>query len=178
MDAALAGLVGALGGGVIGAAGAWGAALIAFRAARYQADTQAKSSHEQWLRQVRRDVYVAFLIKARRALDGPFQEALDRDQTIGFVGIESGELGTLIAQCSAAYDEIEEAEAAMALEAPPELVRTARNFMEALYLLVHELRLIELSPGNADIAQVGAYSSRAFECFKEAMAICRASLQD
>lgn len=39
MDAALAGLVGALGGGVIGTDGAWGAALIDFRAARYQADT-------------------------------------------------------------------------------------------------------------------------------------------
>ncbi|MCX4856602.1 hypothetical protein [Streptomyces canus] len=178
MDAALVGLVGALGGGVIGAAGAWGAALIAFRAARYQADIQAKSNHEQWLRQVRRDVYVTFLIKARRGLDGPFQEVLDRDQTIGFVGIESDELDALIAQCTAAYDEIEEAEAAISLEAPPELVRTARDFVEDLSDLVHGLRLIALSPSTADITQVGAYGSRAFQGFNNVAAICRASLQD
>ncbi|MFE1545828.1 hypothetical protein ACFW61_35970 [Streptomyces microflavus] len=61
MDATVAGLVGALGGAVLGAAGAWGAALIAFRAARYQADRQADAQQQQWLRQVRRETYRSFL---------------------------------------------------------------------------------------------------------------------
>lgn len=61
MDAATAGLVGALGGATLGAAGAWGAALIAFRAARYQADRQVQGQQQQWLRQVRRETYGDFL---------------------------------------------------------------------------------------------------------------------
>ncbi|MFJ9656171.1 hypothetical protein [Streptomyces microflavus] len=61
MDATVAGLVGALGGAVLGAAGAWGAALIAFRAARYQADRQADAQQQQWLRQVRRETYRSFI---------------------------------------------------------------------------------------------------------------------
>jgi hypothetical protein len=65
VDAGLAGLIGALGGGFIGAAGAWGAALIAFRGARYQADRQGNATHEQWLRQLRRDASLAFISAAR-----------------------------------------------------------------------------------------------------------------
>ncbi|MFF3247073.1 hypothetical protein ACFYWY_25850 [Streptomyces sp. NPDC002870] len=61
MDAGVAGLIGALGGGIIGATEAWGAALIAFRGGRYQADQQRQSAHEQWLRQIRRDAYTSFL---------------------------------------------------------------------------------------------------------------------
>ncbi|MFG2540098.1 hypothetical protein ACGFU4_33165 [Streptomyces sp. NPDC048511] len=61
MDAGVAGLIGALGGGVIGAAGASLAALIAFRGARYQADRQAAASHDQWLRQIRREIYLDFI---------------------------------------------------------------------------------------------------------------------
>ncbi|MFE4577311.1 hypothetical protein [Streptomyces chartreusis] len=61
MDAAVAGLVGALGGATLGAVGAWGAALVAFRAAKYQADRQAQAQQQHWLRQVRRDTYGEFL---------------------------------------------------------------------------------------------------------------------
>lgn len=61
VDAITAGLVGALGGAVLGAAGAWGAAVIAFRAARYQADRQADAEHQQWLRQIRRETYASFI---------------------------------------------------------------------------------------------------------------------
>ncbi|MFI8989853.1 hypothetical protein ACIG63_33435 [Streptomyces antimycoticus] len=64
MDATMAGLVGALGGAMLGAGGAWGAAMIAFRAARYQADRQADSQHQQWLRQIRRETYSSFLAAA------------------------------------------------------------------------------------------------------------------
>lgn len=64
MDAAIAGLIGALGGGALGAAGAWGAAVIAFRGARYQADQQRDGAHDQWLRQVRRETYARFLAAA------------------------------------------------------------------------------------------------------------------
>ncbi|MFJ6615041.1 hypothetical protein ACIQPT_32750 [Streptomyces sp. NPDC091289] len=66
MDATVAGLVGALGGAVLGATGAWGAALIAFRAARYQADRQADAQHQQWLRQIRRETYASLITLARR----------------------------------------------------------------------------------------------------------------
>ncbi|MEV6408824.1 hypothetical protein AB0M58_38805 [Streptomyces bobili] len=69
MDAAVAGLIGALGGGFLGAAGAWGAALIAFRGARYQADRQGNAAHEQWLRQLRRDASLAFISEARTLIE-------------------------------------------------------------------------------------------------------------
>ncbi|MFE0132419.1 hypothetical protein ACFWY6_12730 [Streptomyces sp. NPDC059037] len=69
MDAGIAGLVGALCGGVIGAGGAWGAAVIALRGARYQADKQARSAQEQWLRQLRIDTYAQFVRAARSAAD-------------------------------------------------------------------------------------------------------------
>ncbi|MFE4612680.1 hypothetical protein ACFRK5_30735 [Streptomyces niveus] len=64
MDTGLAGLIGALGGGIIGAAGASVAALITFRGARYQADQQRRATHEQWLRQMRREAYGTFLTHA------------------------------------------------------------------------------------------------------------------
>ncbi|MFB8037739.1 hypothetical protein ACFC5Z_33410 [Streptomyces sp. NPDC056004] len=41
--------------------GGLGAAVIAFRAARMTAATQAASAHNQWLRQIRRDTYAEFL---------------------------------------------------------------------------------------------------------------------
>jgi hypothetical protein len=66
VDAAIAGLVGALGGGLLGATGAWGAALIAFRGARYQADQQRESARDQWLRQIRRDAYTQFITAAQQ----------------------------------------------------------------------------------------------------------------
>lgn len=66
VDAALAGLIGALGGSALGAGGAWGAARIAFKDARYQADIQAKGAHDQWLRQIRRDAYAQY-VKAAKA---------------------------------------------------------------------------------------------------------------
>lgn len=69
MDAGLAGLIGALGGGIVGAAGASLAAVITFRGARYQADKQSQTAHEQWLRQIRRDAYAAFLLHAREGHD-------------------------------------------------------------------------------------------------------------
>ncbi|GAA2615259.1 hypothetical protein GCM10010304_80560 [Streptomyces roseoviolaceus] len=69
MDAAVAGLIGALGGGAIGALGAWGAAAIAFRGARYQADQQRESPHNQWLRETRRDGYAAFIAAASTLFD-------------------------------------------------------------------------------------------------------------
>ncbi|MEV6121363.1 hypothetical protein AB0M23_12655 [Streptomyces sp. NPDC052077] len=67
MDAGVAGLVGALGGAALGAGGAWGAAIIALKGARYQADTQAKSAHDQWLREMRRESYTRFAEAARAA---------------------------------------------------------------------------------------------------------------
>jgi hypothetical protein len=69
MDAAVVGLVGAIGAAALGAVGGWGAARIAVKGATYQADKQASSTCELWLRQVRRDVYHAFLHPARALAD-------------------------------------------------------------------------------------------------------------
>ncbi|WP_432165788.1 hypothetical protein [Streptomyces sp. bgisy031] len=72
MDAAKAGLIGALGGalsgGLLTAVGAWIAARLGLKAARYQADKQAASTHEQWLRVIRRDTYAKYLNTAAEAL--------------------------------------------------------------------------------------------------------------
>ncbi len=66
MDAAVVGFVGAIGAAALGAVGGWGAARIAVKGATYQADKQASSSCELWLRQVRRDVYRAFSASGSR----------------------------------------------------------------------------------------------------------------
>ncbi|MET8685589.1 hypothetical protein ABZV77_15340 [Streptomyces sp. NPDC004732] len=73
MDAAIAGLIGALGGAALGAGGAWGAAKIALQGAKYQADRTAEAAHAQWLRQLRREAYVQLLGTCR---------GLHRDMTI------------------------------------------------------------------------------------------------
>lgn len=104
MDAAIAGLVGALGGAALGAGGAWGAARIALKAAMYRADRQAASTHEQWLRQIRREVYARFLSQARElvavmdesmhqdypweSLSGEFRERVRREVSTGFARVE------------------------------------------------------------------------------------------
>ncbi|MFF0698560.1 hypothetical protein ACFYU4_38760 [Streptomyces tendae] len=105
MDAGLAGLIGALGGSIVGAAGASLAAMISFRGARYQADRQSQAAHEQWLRQIRRDAYANFLVHTR---DG---HALLRDMPQPPPREEVERLGAAVAGVHAALG-------ALLLEAP------------------------------------------------------------
>lgn len=115
----MAGLVGALGGAVLGAAGAWGAALIAFRAAKYQADRQSDAQHQQWLRQIRRDTYIKFLAAADAARLQLFTASMARRL---FRDEESeAELGRLRGAAVVDQQKFEEARAALNLEAPAEI---------------------------------------------------------
>ncbi|MER5204358.1 hypothetical protein [Streptomyces sp. NPDC002825] len=115
MDAGLAGLIGALGGGVIGAAGASFAALIAFRGARYQADRQSTATHEQWLRQIRRDLYIRFIAAGRTCAEHMRATVNERGE------IDRNELRLWSESAKAVTD----AFLALELEAPGPLVRLA-----------------------------------------------------
>ncbi|MER6148248.1 hypothetical protein [Streptomyces hirsutus] len=118
MDAGVAGLVGALGGAALGAGGAWGAAIIALKGARYQADTQAKSAHDQWLRQMRHESYARFTEAARAAnhLEMIIWEALDDLSRVQQV---AGGMGECQRDLTAAAADVK-------LIAPKEAVKLAR----------------------------------------------------
>ncbi|SCF56939.1 hypothetical protein [Streptomyces sp. Ncost-T10-10d] len=117
MDAGLAGLIGALGGGLIGAAGASIAALIGFRGARYQVDRQTAATHEQWLRQIRRDLYVKFIADCRTCCN-QMRDAVNDAGEVDTAGVQRW------AEAAAA---VTEAYRSMELEAPDPLVRLAER---------------------------------------------------
>ncbi|WP_327421756.1 hypothetical protein OG763_14545 [Streptomyces sp. NBC_01230] len=134
MDAAIAGLVGALGGGFLGAAGAWGAGLIAFRGARYQADKQAAADREQWLRQIRRDTYSAFIAEAEK-MSKHFLAAMEARR------IDRGEDGMervveLRAAAMRDLEEFQRAQATLELEAPLDVIDFARDLARPLSDLI------------------------------------------
>ncbi|MFE6683592.1 hypothetical protein [Streptomyces sp. NPDC057729] len=113
MDAGLAGLIGALGGGLIGAAGASLAAWIAFRGARYQVDRQNAAAHEQWLRQIRRDLYIQFTVSCRACYEQMRVAVNDDGQ------VDAAKVHLWVEAAEA----VSEAYRAMELEAPDPLVR-------------------------------------------------------
>ncbi|MDQ0585783.1 hypothetical protein [Streptomyces rishiriensis] len=125
MDAATAGLVGALGGAIVGAGGAWGAARIALEGAMYQADKQASSAYEQWLRQVRREVCTTFLNEARALVDGMGDLAL-RASTIDSSVTDEERQGSR-ERFSSAILRLEKKALDMALESPPDMGALARG---------------------------------------------------
>lgn len=61
MDQGIAGLAGAIAGGLIGIVGTLGAAQLTGR-------DQKRAQHDEWRRQVRRDAYSQFITRASRAL--------------------------------------------------------------------------------------------------------------
>ncbi|WNI27159.1 hypothetical protein [Streptomyces sp. ITFR-16] len=135
MDATVAGLVGALGGAVLGAAGAWGAALIAFRAARYQADRQAEAQQQQWLRQIRRDTYKAFFETISACNTYIYIAAAFRSASTS-----AGEVAQKQAHRDAATKAIanfEAARAALNLEAPEEIRKKAKELSELFSCLTN-----------------------------------------
>lgn len=123
-------------GALVGAAGAWIAALIAGKAARYQADKQAAAAHEQWLRQLRRDLYAAFLAEARAAVEGhlsilssPMHATLRRN--MGLPPLEE-----TYGRCREALHGLTRAAEALQLESPLEVHRHATAFTQACYQFV------------------------------------------
>ncbi|MFF3359250.1 hypothetical protein ACFYWN_43270 [Streptomyces sp. NPDC002917] len=142
MDPTKAGLIGALGGGALGAAGAWVAALIAFRGSRYQTDAQIKSTHAQWLRQIRRDTYDKYMAVGTEAqshwermvklrLDPLTAPSTLSPLTDGVDGIQERLLAAL---------------AGVELEAPPEVRQIA---MDHYMMLVSTLRAAKDWPSDA-----------------------------
>ncbi|MEU6570417.1 hypothetical protein [Streptomyces parvulus] len=117
----MAGLIGALGGGFIGAAGAWGAALIAFKGARYQADRQGNATHEQWLRQLRRDASLAFIDAART-----YSEKLK-----GCSQAPSGSVDAAIEQVYPAWHRMRSTYEALQLEASDGLLQPAEAVLNS-----------------------------------------------
>ncbi|MET8516019.1 hypothetical protein [Streptomyces sp. NPDC005077] len=129
MDAGLAGLIGALGGATLGIAGAWGAAFISFGGARYQADKQGQTAHEQWLRQIRREAYAAFLSSASVALervtgDDGLVQAVSRNR--------SADVQTILVALRGDIERLERAYGVVLLEAPATLSDTAHAFLSCL----------------------------------------------
>lgn len=106
MDQGIAGLVGALTGGLIGITGTLGAARIAGR-------DQRRTQHEHWRRQVRRDAYGQFITKTARALRA------------GEAAHEAARNGLLerdhYAAVTAAAADVEEAYSLVQLEGPEEV---------------------------------------------------------
>ncbi|MFC9460003.1 hypothetical protein [Streptomyces sp. NPDC056983] len=120
-------------GALVGAAGAWIAALIAGRAARYQADAQTKSAHDQWLRQVRRDAYAAFVARA---------DDLVRPMSFWVSGTqEENERHARTVEASSA--ELHRAVQALSLEAPQEISEQATQVADqARYFAFSHIRLL------------------------------------
>ncbi|MFK0121612.1 hypothetical protein [Streptomyces sp. NPDC090994] len=152
-------------GALVGATGAWIAALIAGRAARYQADTQARTAHEQWLRQIRRDAYASYLSKAqtivRMLFDFLVQENLspaereDRRRDVWAAWVPAGE-----------------AAQSMAMEAPAEVAELVVQFGAAFGALTHNER------AGAPQERLLGECARLFELLNEISGKCRASIQE
>ncbi|MFF6896090.1 hypothetical protein ACFY8Z_36480 [Streptomyces microflavus] len=147
MDATVAGLVGALGGAVLGAAGAWGAALIAFRAARYQADRQADAQQEQWLRQIRRETYGSFFEAADRCT-----EHLNKTQSLrGASDEEQSEHRALFREGRRNFHK---ALVALNLEAPEEIRQKAAELADEFSIFAEMAMALPSMPGEWD-ASIG-----------------------
>ncbi|MFF3505342.1 hypothetical protein [Streptomyces sp. NPDC003247] len=166
MDAAVAGLVGALGGGFLGAAGAWGAAVIAFRGARYQADRQGETAHEQWLRQIRRDAYTSFITPARTVLEQHLRAYAARRQQ------DWDEMEAAL-RPDDAFREMTRAFGAVELEAPTEVTDAAEKLRDYLTLALHRARHWPRTRPGEDIESQLAALDRAMA---ELLDLCRDSL--
>ncbi|MFI0013698.1 MULTISPECIES: hypothetical protein [Streptomyces] len=148
MDATVAGLVGALGGAALGAAGAWGAALIAFRAARYQADRQADAQQQQWLRQVRRETYKSFLQAAETCTKQMSNIIPLRGQLLTAEGRAA--TGPQRIATGQALRTFKEALADLNLEAPPEIRERAAELSREYWHLTTFTAWDPLIPGEEE----------------------------
>lgn len=158
---------------MLGAGGAWGAALIALRAARYQADRQAESQHEQWLRQVRRETYSTFLDSADRSLNVMFRVMAARALPADDDG--DAELRRAREAAGEAQKRFLEATAALRLVAPGEIREKAAELVPLLGVLFHPEYYVRGHGGQEDDFDRGVQVS---ELVDEVQRLCRDSLTD
>lgn len=178
MDSATAGLIGALGGGIVGALGAWGAALITVRGTRYQTDVQTKASHDQWLRQIRRDLYAEFLSAARDTVHTPELIRLssflcfgpDREMT-------EEERTSLILEGQRKVRALRRLEDRIALELPPEVRATIEDLVNSLGNIVVTARWRRLDDSPPEWPLEIGDLSRANHALETLLPQCQASLQ-
>ncbi|AZM57181.1 hypothetical protein DMA15_35330 [Streptomyces sp. WAC 01529] len=170
MDAALAGLIGALGGSVIGAGGAWGAALVAFRGARYQADRQVAGAHEQWLRQVRRETYAAYLAQVRAAYD------MATATTRGLRWNEAPSLPSAT-ELRQIIQEVREAYAHVELEAPRHISTVGYELMAAVTAVLLKIDdWIDEAPSTASRESVEALQNAIGREIADLAELCAADI--
>jgi hypothetical protein len=125
MDAAVAGILGALAGGLLGAGGAIGASVVATRG-------QSKGTHRHWLRTVRRDAYREFLTHAGQLLDILIAAEAD---------LANRRLDDVESRLEAYDDEqLRRALALLQLEAPPEVIDEALRLLGSYRTALMNLR--------------------------------------
>lgn len=172
----MAGLIGALGGGFIGAMGAWGAALIAFKGARYQADRQGNAAHEQWLRQHRREAYLRFIGDARSVIAELAQLSAPWER----------DLAPALEQFRSASRRLSESFHALELEAPQELLPPAKAVLDAASTHTLPIALQMADPRNTqpldDPARVHTAARQDWQVVEATLnifiAFCRQSLHE
>lgn len=121
----MAGILGALAGGLLGAGGAIGASLVTTRG-------QSKTTHRHWLRTVRRDAYREFLKHAAELLDILIAASDDLGNRL---------LDAVETQLARYNDEpLRRALSLLELEAPPEVLDKARHVLGAYRLAFGSLR--------------------------------------
>jgi hypothetical protein len=132
MDAALAGVLGA----VAGAASTIAVAAITSVASRRQQRIQRDIDHERWRRETRRDTYAAFLAglaAARAPLDEALSEIRKHDATLDA-------LEPLLRRAEDLAGKNEEATYTVMLEGPSEVSEAANLTMDGVRALIGLLR--------------------------------------
>lgn len=155
----------ALLGALVGAVGA----LIA---ARSQANKQDRTGHEQWLRQIRREVYSDFLVKAQR-IDGPLGYLV---VTTGDARMPHEEREELRAQIRTAAADLNQAAENMALEASEDLARLVKQFHASIHMLLRRERVAtNVGSGMEGLREYWDDSRALLEQITEK---CRAAIQE
>ncbi|WP_093471293.1 MULTISPECIES: hypothetical protein [unclassified Streptomyces] len=118
MDQGIAGLAGAVAGGLIGIVGTLGAARLTGR-------DQSRSQREQWHRQIRRETYSQYIVKYTTAVKAgnAAHEAVFKERT---------DAEALLRGFEAAVHEVEVARTLVALEGPEEVADAAVDALTEL----------------------------------------------
>jgi gas vesicle protein len=129
MDQGIAGLIGAVVGGLIGVTGTLGAARVTGR-------DQRRGQHEQWRRQVRRDAYSQFISRCRGAI---------RAANAAHDALKDGRAGAsdLVYRFNEAVSDLEEALSLVMLEGPESVAAEADSVHGHVHVWAWALGAIE-----------------------------------
>ncbi|WP_143660915.1 hypothetical protein [Streptomyces sp. st140] len=108
------------------------AALIGAASAWAVSRHQASAAHDQWLRQVRREVYAGFLATARDEMERTFGEVSARS---AFTRLTAREWASAGEEMFEAACKIDRAAEAMKLEAPENLASAVDDFRAEVWLM-------------------------------------------